>query len=72
MKLTGGRESILSLMFPLWLSEDSVDDTDFETGFDLFYDLTPSLKATFTYNTDFAETEVDQQRVNLTRFPFLS
>ena len=52
-----------------WLSEDSVDDTDFETGFDLFYDLTPSLKATFTYNTDFAETEVDQQRVNLTRFP---
>ncbi|MFL2928144.1 MAG: DUF5916 domain-containing protein [Opitutales bacterium] len=52
-----------------WLSEDSVDDTDFETGFDLFYDLTTSLKATFTYNTDFAETEVDQQRVNLTRFP---
>ena len=52
-----------------WLSEDSVDDTDFETGFDLFYDLTPSLKATFTYNTDFAETEVDQQRVNLSRFP---
>jgi hypothetical protein len=52
-----------------WLSEDSGEDTDFETGFDLFYDLTPSLKATFTYNTDFAETEVDQQRVNLSRFP---
>ena len=52
-----------------WLAEDSGEDTDFETGFDLFYDLTPSLKATFTYNTDFAETEVDQQRVNLSRFP---
>ena len=52
-----------------WLSEYSGEDTDFETGFDLFYDLTPSLKATFTYNTDFAETEVDQQRVNLSRFP---
>ena len=24
--------------------------------------------ATFTFNTDFAETEVDQQRVNLSRF----
>ena len=35
--------------------------------FDLFYDLT-MLTATFTFNTDFAETEVDQQRVNLSRF----
>ena len=52
-----------------WLAEDSGEVTDFETGFDLFYDVTPSLKVTFTYNTDFAETEVDQQRVNLSRFP---
>ena len=52
-----------------WISEDSREDEDFESGFDLFYDLTPSLTATFTYNTDFAETEVDQQRVNLSRFP---
>ena len=52
-----------------WLADDSGEVTDFETGFDLFYDVTPSLKVTFTYNTDFAETEVDQQRVNLSRFP---
>ncbi len=38
-------------------------------GLDAFYRLTPSLQASFTLNTDFAETEVDQRRVNLTRFP---
>ena len=38
-------------------------------GADLFYNLTPALKVNFTVNTDFAETEVDQRQVNLTRFP---
>ena len=38
-------------------------------GFDLNYNITPGLKASFTYNTDFAETEVDTRRINLTRFP---
>lgn len=38
-------------------------------GLDVFYNLTPGLRANFTLNTDFAETEVDQRRVNLTRFP---
>ncbi len=40
-----------------------------DAGLDLFYNLTPGLRANFTLNTDFAETEVDQRRVNLTRFP---
>src|SRR5690606_12037645 len=40
-----------------------------EVGGDVFYNVTPALKANFTINTDFAETEVDQRRVNLTRFP---
>ena len=31
--------------------------------------LTPALRANLSVNTDFAETEVDQRRVNLTRFP---
>jgi len=52
-----------------WTSEESIDDYEFDAGFDLFYRMTPSLTSTFTYNTDFAETEVDQQKVNLTRFP---
>jgi len=38
-------------------------------GLDLNYNLTPSLRAGVSYNTDFAEAEVDQRRINLTRFP---
>ncbi len=44
-------------------------DGDGDVGLDLFYSVTPSLRGTVTINTDFAETEVDQRRVNLTRFP---
>ena len=36
---------------------------------DVVYSLTPSLRAAVSVNTDFAEVEVDQRRVNLTRFP---
>ena len=42
---------------------------DLDIGLDAFYNVTPALKANFTVNTDFAETEVDQRRTNLTRFP---
>jgi len=42
---------------------------DKDAGVDFIYNITPSLKGTFTINTDFAETQVDQRRVNLTRFP---
>jgi hypothetical protein len=40
-----------------------------DIGLDLFYNFTPNLRANLTVNTDFAETEVDQRQVNLTRFP---
>ena len=40
-----------------------------DAGVDFIYSLTPSLRASFTVNTDFAETEVDQRQVNLGRFP---
>jgi len=39
-----------------------------DVGLDVFYNLTPQLKANFTLNTDFAQTEVDDRQVNLTRF----
>ena len=42
---------------------------DYDIGLDAFYNVTPALKANFTINTDFAETEVDERRTNLTRFP---
>src|SRR5687767_6196966 len=37
-------------------------------GVDVFYNPTPGLRANVTVNTDFAQTEVDQRQVNLTRF----
>jgi uncharacterized protein DUF5916/cellulose/xylan binding protein with CBM9 domain len=40
-----------------------------EAGGDLKLGVTPSLTLDLTANTDFAEAEVDDQRVNLTRFP---
>lgn len=45
-------------------------DNDFTRngGFDLKYGLTRGLVADFTYQTDFAQVEVDDAQVNLTRF----
>ncbi len=37
-------------------------------GFDVKVGVTQNLTADFTYNTDFAQVEVDEQQVNLTRF----
>ncbi len=47
---------------------EPTNDGDADVGVDLFYNLTPGLRANLTVNTDFAQTEVDQRRVNLTRF----
>ncbi len=40
-----------------------------EPSLDGFYRLTPSLTATWTWKTDFAETDVDDRQINTTRFP---
>lgn len=42
--------------------------TNEELGFDLKWGVTPSLTLDGTYNTDFAQVEVDDQQVNLDRF----
>ena len=39
-----------------------------DVGFDAKYGVTSGLIADFTYNTDFAQIEEDQQQINLTRF----
>ncbi len=39
-----------------------------DVGVDFKYGLTNNLTADFTYNTDFAQVEIDNQQVNLTRF----
>jgi hypothetical protein len=43
-------------------------DVDGDFGADVKYGLTQSVTADFTYNTDFAQVEADEQQVNLTRF----
>ena len=40
-----------------------------DAGIDVKYGITQNLTADFTWNTDFAQVEVDERQVNLTRFP---
>lgn len=42
--------------------------TRLDPSFDAFYKVTPSVTTALTVNTDFGETEVDERRVNLSRF----
>ncbi len=42
--------------------------TDANAGLDVKYGITENLTADLTYNTDFAQVEIDEQQVNLTRF----
>ncbi len=44
------------------------NDFGAEFGGDAKYSITPNLTADFTVNTDFAQVEIDEQQVNLTRF----
>ena len=59
--LTGGRQN---------RSGDSLDGSGFgDVGLDLKYGVASGLNLDITLNTDFAQIEVDEQQVNLTRFP---
>jgi len=44
------------------------EHSGFEPSLDVRYRITPSLSATFTLNTDFSTSEVDEQQVALDRF----
>ena len=52
-----------------WFENPDSASTDLALGGEFNWRISPGLRASFTLNTDFAETEADQQRVNLTRFP---
>ena len=47
---------------------DGGDVRDGDFGLDVKYGITQNLTADITFNTDFAQVEVDEQQVNLTRF----
>jgi hypothetical protein len=44
------------------------NDVTGDLGGDVKYGVTANLTADFTYNTDFAQVEIDEQQVNLSRF----
>ena len=44
------------------------NDPSADVGVDVRYGLTQNMSADFTYNTDFAQVEADEQQINLTRF----
>ena len=44
------------------------NDRDGRIGGDVKYGITQNITADLTINTDFAQVEVDEQQVNLTRF----
>ena len=56
-----------------WLNLSGPNNDDFsgKPGLDVFYSITPSLRLTATFNTDFGETEVDARQINLSRFSLL-
>ena len=64
----------LATMTPYTLNATNHDfaakhtDNEPQFGVDAKYGVTQSLTLDLTYNTDFAQVEVDEQRTNLTRF----
>lgn len=66
-----GLEGVPS-MIGSWRNEPgNVDPTTYprDISLDINYSITPGLRTSLSFNTDFAEVESDQRRVNLTRFP---
>jgi hypothetical protein len=47
------------------------NDPGYDLGLDAKYGITANLTADLTVNTDFAQVEIDEQQVNLTRFSLL-
>ncbi|MCE2559683.1 MAG: carbohydrate binding family 9 domain-containing protein [Acidobacteria bacterium] len=73
--LTGLAQSAQLQIKPFAIGDVSEDPrleadpiTDGDGGLDLKWGVTRSLALDLTYNTDFAEVEVDEQQTNLTRF----
>lgn len=67
-----GNLKLIPYVLGKYVDDKSMDsneaDTHFDAGMDVKYSVTPSLTLDLTYNTDFAQVEVDDQQVNLDRF----
>ncbi len=60
-----------SSMLDLSKSNHQSGKIKWDNSLDVTQRITPDVTAQLTVNTDFAETEVDTRRTNLTRFPLL-
>jgi Domain of unknown function (DUF5916) len=60
--------AVSSLTTDLGATPRISNDLTGDVGLDVKYGLTQGLTADFTYNTDFAQVEADEQQINLTRF----
>ena len=60
--VTGGASSVLE-------QDVTTDDFQGDVGVDMKYGLSAGLNLDITVNTDFAQAEIDDEQVNLTRFP---
>jgi hypothetical protein len=52
-----------------WAATGASTERKVDGGFDLYKNFTPNFVGVVSYNMDFAETEADERRINLTRFP---
>ena len=60
--------AISGLRTDLTAQPEISNDVHSDAGLDIKYSITENLTADLTLNTDFAQVEVDEQQVNLTRF----
>ena len=60
---------VLTSAKKVWSEDLASTSRPTEWGGEIKYGVTPALTLDLTYNTDFAQVEVDDQRANLTRFP---
>ena len=67
-----GNLKVMPYVLTQFVNDKSVDpnqtNSDFEAGIDVKYSITPGLTLDLSYNTDFAQVEVDDEQVNLDRF----
>lgn len=68
VKTIQGQSGVLNTSTATTADDVSILTSRDNWGLDMKYSLTPSLTLDATYNTDFAQVEVDDQQVNLDRF----
>ena len=60
-----------SLTSDLTLTDPKLNEIEGDWGGDIKFGITANITADLTYNTDFAQVEVDERQVNLSRFSLL-